>query len=78
MAGDVKRMGEEEKRGEAGWLVRWQVCSSGLPGMVRGSFHLSKQSSSPEPGGRLPQSPLGNRITLIKNLLSLLKFHRSN
>lgn len=25
------------RREEAGWLVRWQVCSSGLPGMVRGS-----------------------------------------
>lgn len=33
----IKDGGGKEGRGEAGWLVRWRVCSSGLPGVVRDS-----------------------------------------
>lgn len=33
----IKDGGGREGRGEAGWLVRWRVCSSGLPGVVRDS-----------------------------------------
>lgn len=46
------REGGEERRGEAGWLVRWQVCSSGLPGMVRGSSIClgTAVAQSPETG----------------------------
>lgn len=64
-------------REEAGWLVRWQVCLSGLPWHGEGLLHLSEHSSGPEHRDRLPQTPLGYRITLLKGLLSLLKYHGS-
>lgn len=69
---------EEDEEGEAGWLVRWWVCSSGLPGMVRGLSHLSEQGSGPEPTAQLPQSPLSERITLPENLLALLMYSIKN
>ncbi len=43
-----------------------------------GLLHLSEHSSGPERRDQLPQSPLGNRITLLENLLSFLIYQGSN
>lgn len=43
-----------------------------------GLLHLAEHSSGPEPREGLPHSPLGNRSTLLKKLLSLLMSQGSN
>lgn len=43
-----------------------------------GLFHLSEHSSGPQPRDRLPQSPLGNRITLLENPPGVLMYQVSN
>jgi len=43
--------GVGEGRGEAAWLVRWRVCSTGLPGMVRGSSICLSTAVAKSPDG---------------------------
>lgn len=61
------RVGEEGDT-DTGCFVRWQVCSSAVPGMVRGLFHLSEQSNGPEPTGL--SQPTGQYYYYILGLQS--------
>lgn len=62
------RVGEEGDT-DTGCFVRWQVCSSAVPGMVRGLFHLSEQSNGPEPTGR--SQPTGQYYYYYHYILGL-------